>query len=157
MYAMTAAHRTLPFGTKIRVHHLKNGRHVTVRVNDRGPFIEGRVIDLSFAAAKKLHLDGVAPVRLEVLKLPGPEPGVGRPAGAKFSVQVGAFSDRENAYELKKRLSETFFPILIHLADSGDRRLYRVRVGRVGTMEEAEEIERRLHRMNLNTMIVAVD
>ena len=157
MYAMTAAHRTLPFGTKVRVHHLKNGRRVTVRVNDRGPFIEGRVIDLSFAAAKKLHLDGVAPVRLEILKLPEPKPGVARPAGTKFSVQVGAFSDRENAYELKKRLSETFFPILIHLADLGGRRLYRVRVGRVGTMEEAEQIERRLHRMNLNTMIVAID
>ncbi len=157
MYGMTAAHRTLPFGTQVRVHHLKNGRHVTVRVNDRGPFIEGRVIDLSFAAAKKLHLAGVAPVRLEVLKLPEPEPGVRRPAGAKFSVQVGAFSDRENAYELKKRLSETFFPILIHPTDSTDRRLYRVRVGRVDSLEEAEQLERRLRRMDLKTMIVAVD
>ena len=157
MYAMTAAHRTLPFGTKVRVRHLKNSRQVTVRINDRGPFIEGRVIDLSFAAAKKLHLDGVAPVRLEVLKLPGPDPSVARPAGAKFSVQVGAFADRENAYELKKQLSEIFFPILIHLTDSGSRRLYRVRVGRVDTMEEAEQLERRLLRMDMKTMIVAID
>ncbi len=154
---MTAAHRTLPFGTKVRVHHLKNGRHVTVRVNDRGPFIEGRVIDLSFAAAKKLHLGGVVPVRLEVLKLPEPESGVGRPAGAKFSVQVGVFADRENAYELKKRLSETFSPILIHPTDSDGRRLYRVRVRRVDSLEEAEQLERRLRRMDLKTMIVAVD
>ena len=68
-YAMTAAHRTLPFGTRVRVTHIENGRHVVVRINDRGPFVKGRSIDLSYAAARKLGmvLEGVAKVRIEVL------------------------------------------------------------------------------------------
>jgi len=68
-YAMTAAHPTLPFGTKVRVTHLGNGRHVVVRINDRGPFVKGRIIDLSYAAARKLGMirDGVAKVRIEPL------------------------------------------------------------------------------------------
>lgn len=68
-YAMTAAHRTLPFGTRVRVTHLGNGRHVVVRINDRGPFTRGRVIDLSYAAARKLGMvrDGVAKVRIDPL------------------------------------------------------------------------------------------
>lgn len=68
-YAMTAAHRTLPFGTRVRVTHLESGRHVVVRINDRGPFVKGRIIDLSYAAARKLGMvrEGVAKVRVEPL------------------------------------------------------------------------------------------
>jgi rare lipoprotein A len=67
--AMTAAHRTLPFGTRVRVTNVNNGRSVVVRINDRGPFVAGRVIDLSPAAARRIDMinDGVAPVKLEVL------------------------------------------------------------------------------------------
>ncbi len=70
MYEMTAAHRTLPFGTKVQVTRRDDGRSVRVRINDRGPFIKGRIIDLSYAAARKigLDIDGVAPVVLEVVK-----------------------------------------------------------------------------------------
>ena len=67
MYDMTAAHRTLPFGTQVRVHDLENGRDVTVRINDRGPFVEGRIIDLSYAAAQAMGMKGIARVRLEIL------------------------------------------------------------------------------------------
>jgi len=67
MNAMTAAHRSLPFGTRVRVTNLDNGRSAVVRINDRGPFVRGRVIDLSHAAAKKIGLTGLAPVRVEVL------------------------------------------------------------------------------------------
>jgi rare lipoprotein A len=68
MYAMTAAHKRLPFGTLVRVTHLKNGRSVAVRINDRGPFVRGRIIDLSYGAAKKLGMvsKGVARVRIRV-------------------------------------------------------------------------------------------
>ncbi len=68
-YEMTAAHRTLPFGTRVRVTNLDNGRHVVVRINDRGPFVKGRVIDLSYAAARKLHMvrAGTAHVRIDPL------------------------------------------------------------------------------------------
>jgi rare lipoprotein A len=68
-YGMTAAHRTLPFGTRVRVTHAGTGRHVVVRITDRGPFVKGRIIDLSYAAARKLGMvrEGVAEVRVEIL------------------------------------------------------------------------------------------
>ncbi len=69
MYDITAAHRTLPFGTQVRVHDLENGRAVDVRINDRGPFVEGRIIDLSYAAAQAMGMPGIARVRLEILGL----------------------------------------------------------------------------------------
>jgi len=69
MYDYTAAHRTLPFGTKVRVTNLKNNRTVIVRINDRGPFVKGRIIDLSYAAARKIKMirDGVTRVKVEIL------------------------------------------------------------------------------------------
>jgi peptidoglycan lytic transglycosylase len=66
-HGLTAAHRTLPFGTKVRVVNLRNGRSVVVRINDRGPFVRGRIIDLTPAGARAIGMDGLAPVRLEVL------------------------------------------------------------------------------------------
>jgi rare lipoprotein A len=79
MYELTAAHRTLPFGTRVRVTNLDNGRSVTVRINDRGPFIDGRVIDLSLAAAQRLDMveAGIVPVKLEVVDAPTELAGVG--------------------------------------------------------------------------------
>lgn len=68
MYKMTCAHRTLAFGTMLLVTNLSNNKSVRVRVNDRGPFIEGRILDLSFGAAKKIELDGKELVRIEILK-----------------------------------------------------------------------------------------
>ena len=72
MHARTAAHRSLPFGTRVRVTNLENGKHTVVRINDRGPFVEGRVIDLSYAAASRIQMvqTGVVPVKLEILKRP---------------------------------------------------------------------------------------
>ncbi|MCD6288358.1 MAG: septal ring lytic transglycosylase RlpA family protein [Candidatus Hydrogenedentes bacterium] len=69
MYKLTAAHKTLPFGTMVRVTNLRNGRHVVVRITDRGPFVKGRIIDLSYKAAKKLDMvkDGVVPVGINIL------------------------------------------------------------------------------------------
>jgi rare lipoprotein A len=70
MNGLTAAHRTLPFGTVVRVTNLSNNKSVTVRINDRGPFVEGRIIDLAQGAAKQIGLDGVEEVRLEIIKYP---------------------------------------------------------------------------------------
>ena len=71
MYKLTAAHKTLPFGTRIRVTNLDNGKQVEVRINDRGPFVKGRVLDLSYGAAQQVDMivSGTAPVRIEILKL----------------------------------------------------------------------------------------
>jgi len=135
MNRMTAAHRTLPFDTMLRVTNLSNGRSATVRVTDRGPFVENRIIDLSLAAARELDMvgAGVVPVRLEVLS--GPDPSLGF-----FTVQVGAFHDRANAERLRDRLSAAYSPIFIQSYDSPDGFFYRVRVGRSKDEEAARQL-----------------
>jgi rare lipoprotein A len=97
---MTAAHRTLPFGTRVRVRNLENGRDVVVRINDRGPFVEGRVIDLSRAAAEAIAMTGrgVARVSVEVVEIPDA-------GGARYDLQVAAFSRAGNAARAVARLA----------------------------------------------------
>ena len=126
MNRMTAAHRTLPFETMLRVTNLTNGRSTSVRVTDRGPFVENRILDLSLAAARELDMvaAGVAAVRIEVLS--GPDPAAGF-----FTVQVGAFRERANAERLRDRLSAAYSPVFIQSYDSPEGLFYRVRVGRI--------------------------
>jgi rare lipoprotein A len=153
MYAMTAAHRTLPFGTQVRVHDLENGRAVTVRINDRGPFVEGRIIDLSYAAARAVQMPGVARVRLEIL-------GLGAsPAAGVFAVQVGAFRDRDNAERLKARIEALYGPVVIEGFDRGDDYFYRVRVGQVSSEDAARDLAQKLRDANLatETFVVRTD
>src|SRR5882762_6630332 len=109
MYKLTAAHRTLPFETMVRVTNLNNGKSTVVRITDRGPFVDNRIIDLSLAAAREVDSvgPGVVPVRVEVLS-----PGID-PMSGFFTVQVGAFRDRANAERLHDRLSVTYSPIFI--------------------------------------------
>jgi rare lipoprotein A len=104
MEQMTAAHRTLPFGTTVRVHDLDNEKSVDVRINDRGPFVDGRIIDLSHAAARVVEMigPGTARVRLEILTAPA---AVGQP---HFGVQVGAFRNRENADRLRRAMEAKY-------------------------------------------------
>lgn len=143
MYDMTAAHRTLPFGTMVRVQDLENGRNVVVRINDRGPFIEGRIIDLSYAAAQAMHMPGIAPVRLEILGSAVPSlPGI-------FAVQVGAFRDPANANRLKARIEARYGPVLIQGFDRGDGYFYRVRVGRENSDGAAQILAQELRNANL--------
>ncbi len=154
MYAMTAAHRTLPFGTQVRVHDLENGRDVQVRINDRGPFVEGRIIDLSFAAAQAMSMPGTALVRLEILGAGTPEiiadePGI-------FAVQVGAFSDRANAERLKAAIASRYGSVSIQTFDRGDAIFYRVRVGRESTEEGAAQLGRELQQAGFATEIFVV-
>jgi rare lipoprotein A len=135
MNRMTAAHRTLPFDTMVRVTNLTNGKSAWVRITDRGPFVENRIIDLSLAAARELEMvaAGVASVRVEILS--GPDP-----ASGFFSVQVGAFLDRVNAERLRDRLRASYSPIFIQPFDSPDGTFYRVRVGRIATEDAARQL-----------------
>jgi len=146
MHDMTAAHRTLPFGTRVTVHDLENGHDVTVRINDRGPFVEGRIIDLSYAAAQAMHMPGIAQVYLEILGL-----GDGGAAPGIFAVQVGAFRDQRNAEQLKERIESRFEPVVIQGFDRGDGMFYRVRVGRENTEEGARALAQSLRSANLAT------
>jgi rare lipoprotein A len=104
MEKLTAAHRTLPFNTWVRVHDLDNNKTVEVRIIDRGPFVDGRIIDLSHAAAREIEMigPGIARVRVEVIRAPE-----GVPSGF-FAVQVGAFRDRDNAERLRSQMQSRY-------------------------------------------------
>ena len=152
MYAMTAAHKTLPFGTYVRIRNLKNNQEVEVRVNDRGPFVRGRIIDLSYTSARKIGLvgPGTAPVEIVALgasshpweKKASPKPYV--PIDyyqGNFTIQIGAFENRENAERLKQRLNNRYKNVHIMTFDSGSGIFYRVRVGKFSDLQQAVENE----------------
>jgi rare lipoprotein A len=105
MNAMTAAHRTLPLGSIVRVTNLKTGHTALVRITDRGPFIPGRVLDLSLAAARKIdvYLPGIAEVKVEVMQAPAP-----LETGGKWAVQIGGFPDEEAAAKLADHLTRRY-------------------------------------------------
>src|SRR3989475_7835798 len=143
---MTAAHRTLPFNTLVRVTNKTNGREVDVRINDRGPWVEGRVIDLSVRAARQIDLvrPGVAPVKLKVLKEEAAKaPRPSSPSGPVFAVQVGAFESQRSAEELKRRLERKYFSVTVQ-AFTEDKTIYRVRIGREPDLEAAEKLASQL-------------
>ena len=127
MFEMTAAHKTLPFGTRVMVTNLNNGKSVAVRINDRGPFVGERIIDLSYAAAGMIDMVGcgVAPVRLDILPAGSP---AGAPALPRYSVQVGAFIYEDNARALERRLQVKYADVILSPYASATRTYYRVRV-----------------------------
>lgn len=135
MNAMVAAHRTLPFGSVVRVTNLNNGLTADVRIIDRGPFVDGRILDLSRAGAKALRIigPGTAPVRIRLLYSP-------MLPGGDFTVQVGAFSVRANAERLRDRMLAHYQPVMIQEFDTADGPYYRVRVGRFAALESALDL-----------------
>jgi len=150
MYATTAAHKTLPLGTYVRVHNLENGRQLDVRINDRGPFVRGRIIDLSYTAAKKIGIVGPGTASVEIVALGTPATGhsgstpaytAGDYYSGNFTFQVGAFADRRNAERLKTKLAADYVNAHITVFDRGDQIFYRVRVGQSTTLEQAAEYE----------------
>jgi rare lipoprotein A len=149
MYKLTAAHRTLPFETMVRVTNLSNGKTTTVRITDRGPFVENRIIDLSLAAAREIESvgPGVVPIRLEVL-------GNVNPTAGSFTVQVGAFRDRANAEHLRDRLSTSYSPIFIQQFDSPNGMYYRVRVGKISSEDAAHDLGEQLRAQESFTPFV---
>jgi rare lipoprotein A len=148
---LTAAHRTLPLGTRVAVTNLDNGKSVEVRINDRGPFVEGRIIDLSYAAARAVELvgPGTAPVRLEVLNATSPVL-----QAAAFTVQVGAFTDSDSAERLKVTLERRFDDVRVAPLDAIGGRYYRVRVGRFASRSEAVAVARSVTPMGLSAIVV---
>ena len=153
MHAFTAAHRTLPFGDVVRVTNLRNGRQIDVRINDRGPFVANRIIDLSLSAAQAIDMvgPGTAQVRIEVLA--GPNPRVGF-----FGVQVGAFRMQDNAERLRAQLAASYSPVSVATYDSPAGLFYRVRVGRLPAEDAAGHFADELRsREHLNTFVVRLD
>jgi rare lipoprotein A len=155
MYAMTAAHRTLPLPSYARVRNLRNGRQVVLKINDRGPFLHNRVIDLSYAAAYRLGIVDTGTGLVEVVTV-GPDTSVAdkkigapvtsaTPRPPSIYIQVGAFSERDNAERMRRQLySHTYGPVITQHArvEGGD--VHRVRVGPIATVGEADQIVQRM-------------
>ena len=150
MHDLTAAHRTLPFGTVVEITNILNGRTVTVRINDRGPFVGNRVIDLSYAAARMLDMvgPGTIPIRLEVVKEVLPVP-----AGQRFAVQVGAFILRDNADAMAAKLRPDFPDVAVSLFQTEWQTYYRVRIP-AGSRREAHRLADRLSGLGHNVILL---
>ncbi len=166
MYAMTAAHRLLPLPSYARIRNLANGKSVVVRVNDRGPFHDNRLIDLSYTAAARLGILGTGTGVVEVEGLDAraaPAPVVAVPAApsngngaARLFLQVGAFASRYNAETLRDRLErDAFRPVEIQA--SGDGRLYRVRIGPLASVEDSDRLAARVSASGLGEARVVVE
>jgi len=154
MNKLTAAHRTLPFDTVVRVTNMNNGKFAVVRITDRGPFVENRIIDLSFAAAQQIESvgPGVVPIRLEVIS------GTVDPTAGFFTVQVGAFRDRGNAERLRDRLNASYAPIYIQTYEAPDGVFYRVRVGKISGEDAARQYAGKLQTGGgFTTFVVRLD
>lgn len=170
MFAMTAAHKTLPLPAYARVTNLQNGRSVVVRINDRGPFVDNRIIDLSYTAAARLDMlrNGTAMVEVRAIDpavgdtaLPAPAAGVPAPAaaasGALF-VQAGAFADPANAQRLAAKLRGGGFGTIFIRDDTiAGRRMYRVRIGPVPDVPEFDRIVAALGQAGVHDAHLAPD
>jgi peptidoglycan lytic transglycosylase len=141
MEQMTAAHRTLPFNTWVRVFDLDTSKSVDLRIIDRGPFVDGRIIDISHAAAREIDMigPGTARVRIEVIRLPEVVEGAG------FAVQVGAFRDRRNAERVRSQMEARYGTARL-VARSGNPEVWRVLVGSEPTENQANGLAERIRR-----------
>jgi rare lipoprotein A len=138
---LTAAHRTLPFGTMVRVRRMDSPASIVVRINDRGPYVGARIIDLSYAAARRLGMTdpGLVPVALEILQMARRAATPAGDTGSVFAVQAGTFRNPDNARRTRARMEETYGEARIVTAH-GDGAYWCVLVGRSATRAEAEAL-----------------
>ncbi|MFO7578518.1 MAG: septal ring lytic transglycosylase RlpA family protein [Pelovirga sp.] len=159
MYGVSAAHKTLPMGTTVRVTHLASGRQVTVRINDRGPFVGDRIIDLSYGAARELGIVESGLGEVEIVALSGTYNPVIRTAGvaiASYAVQIAAFSSADNATDLATAMRSRFGKAQVAIATVNGQSVHRVRVGDFATLEEAEQaVNRFVAEGYANSFVVA--
>ena len=167
MYGMTAAHKTLPLPTYVEVTNLANGRKVIVRVNDRGPFHENRIIDLTYTAAAKLDILGAGTGLVQVRAIDpahyrpeGAPVAVSAPAGDSpgFYIQIGAFSKRINAESLRDRLGP-FGSFLVGISEAliDGKTWYRVRIGPIHEVDAADHIVDSLKTFGILNPQIVVD
>jgi rare lipoprotein A len=167
MYKKTAAHKTLPFDTVVKVVNLADNSFTVVRINDRGPFVKGRSIDLSLAAAKDINLvgPGVADVKIIALAKEAPQPEgpdnsttvveVPDFKEGEFTIQIGAFQNKENALKLADRFKSQYeYVNVLTNVDQDNRTLFRVRVSKSKTLTEAVQIEKGLEEMGFKDAFI---
>lgn len=165
MYTMSAAHKTLPLPTYARVTNLNTDRSIIVRINDRGPFHDNRVIDLSYAAAAKLGILGPGTGLVEVRALDPdqpeprtPQPRGSHPNGPTLYVQVGAFGSQYNADKLRSSLQQALDgAIRVQSAEVAGKSLYRVQVGPLASVENADTLSEQLTRLGYRDLHVIIE
>jgi rare lipoprotein A len=150
MYQLTCAHNTLPLGTVVMVTNLENGRSLELKVNDRGPFVKERILDVSYAAAQMLGMweKGTAPVKVEVI-VPGVEPV------QRFTLQVGSFGDETNAQRLAEQLRKNFENVYVATVETLTQKYHRVRVGQFDTKDAALIIAQKLSEMGFKVLVTS--
>ncbi|MGD9161994.1 MAG: septal ring lytic transglycosylase RlpA family protein [Desulfobacteraceae bacterium] len=154
MHSKSAAHKILPFNTYVKVLNLSNNKYTIVRINDRGPFKKGRIIDLSYAAAKEIDIvgPGVAKVKIIALRKDQIDPGIKE---GIFTIQVGAFGEQANAERLAEKLGILFDYINItEYKDENNKRYYRLHVSKSYTLDSATEIEKKLEDMGFTEAFI---
>jgi rare lipoprotein A len=180
MYAMTAAHKTLPIPTYLQVTNLNNGKQVVVRVNDRGPFHENRIIDLSYAAASKLGITGTGTGLVELRAIEPGEPtsqptrvASNNPAPAvtvttsppsspatshQLYLQLGSFISRDNAETLRARLAlNNVAGVAVEQSTVDRRSIYRVRIGPLSSVEEADKLALQIDQLGIGVPSIVID
>ncbi|OGP50022.1 MAG: hypothetical protein A2Y79_01370 [Deltaproteobacteria bacterium RBG_13_43_22] len=169
MFAFTAAHRILPFNTQVRVKNPANNKEILVRINDRGPFIKDRILDLSYTAAKELGLigPGTALIELEALGILEDKEENGRRVTrliqridyqrGDFSVQIGAFKDLQNALNLKERLQKDYPVVEISEINRSGETFFRVRLAHCTQLQEALRLQRQLESNGFPQALVVAD
>lgn len=165
MFAMTAAHKTLPIPSFVRVTNLNNGRHIIVKVNDRGPFHENRIIDLSYVAAKKLGITktGTGLVEVDIInpvtyrKQEEETLVAHKTVKPELYLQVGAFSEKNNAERLAKRIADlTHQPVHLMQAEHQHNQIYRVQIGPLADVTVSDNVHTELRKAGLGEALAVV-
>jgi len=153
-YAYTAAHKTLPMGTVVRVTNLENGRDVIITINDRGPFVGDRIIDLSHAPAKSIDMiqKGVVKVKVEVVSTPSTRNS--NYFDPEYTVQVASYRSRVNATTVKRKLDLEYNDVRVESIKVRGDTYYRVRVGRYSSKRDAEKAASKLRKKGYTTRVI---
>ncbi|MER2998998.1 septal ring lytic transglycosylase RlpA family protein [Pontibacter populi] len=157
---MTAAHKTLPFGTKVKVTNLANNESVILRINDRGPFVGNRIIDVSEVAARKLdiHSRGVAKVKVEVIEVDGKSLVAAAPTEPEtYTIQKGAYTSEETALQQSQKLKAFDKHLTVELMEDKvqGKKIHRLKIGKFGNKQEAEAFNDLLKEEGLDGEISA--
>lgn len=152
MYGVSAAHKTIPLGCRVRVTNLANGNQVVVPINDRGPFVGDRIIDMSYGAAKELGMVdcGLAKVRVEVLDMPRYY------SGGRYTLQFGSFAEKENARKMVSLLESKGYNPNIEEATVYGNTVYRVRFGAFTTLDLAKSYERKCASQGITCFVIGL-
>jgi rare lipoprotein A len=153
-YELTGAHQTLPLGTRVMVTNLETGSATEVTINDRGPFAKNRIIDLSYSAAEAIHMigPGTALVRVDIIDSPTPLQAIR--ASLDYTLQLGSFSQLENAQQLRDRVANSFTDVGIAPLQSKDTTYYRVQLGTFTNRADAEARARQVVQAGYSVIVM---